>query len=96
MITGSEYGLQLAVDIAGLEWMDWASCLDTDPELFHPEKGQRAGPAKRICMGCAVRSECREYAMGVPDMRGVWGATTERDRDRIRAKRNRAGNQTAA
>jgi hypothetical protein len=47
-------------------------------------------------MGCAVRGECREYAMTVPDMRGVWGATTERDRDRIRAKRNRAGNQTAA
>ena len=95
MITGQQYSIQIAVDTAGLEWMDWASCLDTDPELFHPEKGQRAGPAKRICMGCAVRVECREYAMGVPDMRGVWGATTERDRDRLRAKRN-ARNQAAA
>jgi WhiB family redox-sensing transcriptional regulator len=96
MITGSEYVSQITVDVAGLEWMDWASCLDTDPELFHPEKGQRAGPAKRICMGCAVRGECREYAMTVPDMRGVWGATTERDRDRIRAKRNRARKAAAA
>ena len=96
MITGSGYALQLIADTAGLEWMDWADCLYVDPELFHPEKGQRAGPAKRICMGCAVRGECREYAMGVPDMRGVWGATTERDRDRIRAKRNRARKAAAA
>ena len=96
MITGSGYALQLIADVAGLGWMDWGDCLYVDPELFHPEQGQRPDAAKRICMECAVRSECREYAMTVPDMRGVWGATTEHDRDRLRAKRNRAGNQAAA
>ncbi len=81
--------LKILEQARDLEWMDWASCLDTDPEAFFPEKGQPSGPAKRICEGCAVQQECLEYALRTSraDDWGVWGATSEQERRVIRTER---------
>ena len=46
------------------EWQERALCAQTDPEAFFPEKGGSTREAKRICLGCEVRSECLEYALG--------------------------------
>ena len=39
--------------------------------------------AKRLCVNCAVRSECLEYALRNRIDHGVWGGTSERERRRI-------------
>jgi len=66
------------------EWMVGAVCDQVDPELFFPEKGGSTREAKRICTGCEVRAECLEYALAHDERFGVWGATSEADRRRLR------------
>jgi WhiB family redox-sensing transcriptional regulator len=62
-------------------------CAEVDTELFFPEKGEysQATKAKEICRRCPHLSECLEWA--IPNERfGIWGATNERERDRMRTK----------
>ena len=47
-----------------LGWQEQALCAQTDPEAFFPEKGGSTREAKRICVGCEVKAECLEYALG--------------------------------
>lgn len=54
-------------------WRDEALCAETDPRLFHPEKGESAAPARRICGNCSVRREYLEYALTNGENDGVWG-----------------------
>ena len=72
----------------------WASdpqraCANTDTEAFFPEKA--GGPtgdvkqAKRICLTCPVLDECLDYALHAqPHVYGIWGGTTEGQRNRLR------------
>lgn len=62
------------------DWRDDAACLGVDPELFHPGNARDARPAKRICAVCPVRAECLAVALPEPDLRGVWGGTSEHER----------------
>ena len=52
---------QLLVDDADEElgWQERALCAQTDPESFFPEKGGSTREAKKVCLACEVRSECR-------------------------------------
>lgn len=43
-------------------------------------------PALRLCVTCPFLDTCRTYALAT-DVYGVWGGTTEEDRDRVRAQR---------
>jgi WhiB family redox-sensing transcriptional regulator len=43
-----------------LSWQERALCAQTDPEAFFPEKGGSTRDAKKVCVGCVVRSECLE------------------------------------
>ena len=45
-------------------WRLDALCAETDPESFFPEKGGSTREAKRVCVGCPVRMQCLEYALG--------------------------------
>lgn len=65
-------------------WMDDALCAQTDPELFFPE-GVPTREAIRTCRACPVSVQCLEEALRWPDSQGVWAATTEADRKRMRA-----------
>ena len=73
--------------------IDWtgAACAGTDVNLFFPGIGEnvKAKQAIAICSGCPIRYRCLEYAMGFSsrDLPGIWGATTERHRDRLRRTR---------
>ncbi len=68
-------------DLVGIrpEWEELASCAQTDPEAFFPEKGQSARQALRICNGgpgreaCPVRTECLNAALAQREYSGVWG-----------------------
>lgn len=72
-----------------------ALCAQTDPELFHPAKGEPTAPAKRVCAACPVRAECREYALRRHEPHGVWGGLSARERRRIWLARDRAGREAA-
>jgi WhiB family redox-sensing transcriptional regulator len=69
----------------------WAShpdraCRKVDPDLFFADKTDhaRAAKAKKVCRPCPVVDACRDYAVSIPGLDGVWGATTPTDRVNIR------------
>lgn len=66
------------------EWMTWAGCRDTDPDVFYPIEGGSAEPAKGICARCPVESECLEFALTEGEDLGVWGGMSERERRRLK------------
>ncbi len=77
----------IAAPPADQSWRLDALCAETDPEAFFPEKGGSTREAKRVCTGCAVRSECLEYALANDERFGIWGGLSERERRRVRLAR---------
>lgn len=67
---------------------DWsqALCAQTDPDAFHPEKGQSARPAKGVCAACDIREGCLSYALANDERFGIWGGTSYRERRKITRK----------
>jgi hypothetical protein len=63
-----------------------ALCLEHPEVNFFPDRGQSSAPAKSLCGRCLCLRECREYALADPDLMGVWGGTSQRDRSRLRAE----------
>ena len=72
------------------EWQERALCAQTDPEAFFPEKGGSTREAKKICVGCEVKDECLEYALGHDERFGIWGGLSERERRRLKTARRNA------
>ncbi len=66
------------------DWHGRALCAQTDPEAFFPEKGGSTRDAKKICVGCDVRSECLSYALANDERFGIWGGLSERERRRLK------------
>lgn len=79
MRRGTQYGLE---SIPADDWRHRAACLDYHPELFFPvsEKMSAARPAKQVCAGCPVRSECLTAGQG--ESFGVWGGLTPKERSK--------------
>ena len=78
------------------DWRNSANCKTVDPELFFPT-GEKSGfdldqidKAKAVCMGCAVLSQCLEYALETNQEFGIWGgmSATERKNFKRRQRRN--------
>lgn len=44
-------------------------------------------PAKRICYACSVMDECREYALTLNPVVGVWGGLSEAELSIEKARR---------
>lgn len=67
------------------DWRSRAACASTDPEAFFPtapagvELERAEAAAKRICAGCRVQSECREWALEALPF-GVAGGLSESER----------------
>lgn len=70
-----------------MTWQAQAKCREADLGIFFPGPRQSTRPAKAICAECPVVDECREYALGVPALQGVWGGLSENERDRLRKRR---------
>ncbi len=71
-------------ELEAAAWQDRALCSQTDPEAFFPEKGGSTREAKRVCLGCEVRTECLEYALTHDERFGIWGGLSERERRRVK------------
>ena len=65
-------------------WKNFASCAQTDPEAFFPEKGGSTREAKKICSSCDVTTQCLEYALDHDERFGIWGGLSERERRKLR------------
>ena len=63
------------------------ACRTVDPEMFFPDNDTKsaAEPAKIVCRRCPgeILASCLRYAL-THQVEGIWGATTETDRERIR------------
>lgn len=69
-------------------WRQAAACKGRDTEMFYPAVGY-PGPAaaKAVCHGCAIRSQCLEYALANGERFGVWGGLSPQERRRLRRSR---------
>lgn len=77
------------------EWWSLAACSTTDPELFFPISPsgpamRQIAQAKAICARCRIQQECLDYALEAGPIQGVWGGTTEHDRQLLRQRTRRA------
>ncbi len=61
-------------------WREQAACCGTDLDVFFPEHGESARPARQVCAACQVRKPCLEYALSNRITHGVWGGVTVRER----------------
>ena len=67
-------------DFERAEWMTQAACRHHDTSLWFPERGDPTDQAKRICASCPVREECLNYAIGIPNLVGIFGGLSTRER----------------
>jgi WhiB family redox-sensing transcriptional regulator len=82
------------------DWRKVAECRDTDPDLFFPigttgQAIEQIDAAKAVCFSCEAREACLEFALATNQESGVWGATSEDERRKLRkawlaAQRRRA------
>lgn len=70
-------------------WIERAACRGVHPALFFPIRGEGCEEAKAVCEGCEVRAECLDFAVLNRELFGIWGGTSENERRRIRADRNK-------
>lgn len=63
-------------------WMDKASCLGLDANLFFPLQGRAdcVKEAKKVCAACPARNKCLEWANINQIAYGVWGGLTVSER----------------
>ena len=65
-------------------------CMISDPEAWFPNQAQSASReiknAKALCRTCPVQRECLTYALANPDLQGIWGGLTPKERLQLRRK----------
>lgn len=76
-------------------WHDFALCAETDPEIFHPERGNMGLDAISICDRCPVRTDCLEDALEHWEQTGIRGGLPANARKRLWRARRRAERATA-
>jgi len=74
------------------KWWSGGACASADPELFFPisDSGpsrRQAARAKAVCAACPVLRNCLAYALGRGHLTGIWGGTTEEERQALRSPR---------
>ena len=67
------------------DWWQAAACRTADPDIFFPVSAHGPGEediaqAKEVCAQCPVRRQCLQFALATHQMHGVWGGTTEEER----------------
>ena len=68
------------------EWRKRAACRGATEPFFSYDE-ERVAHARAICEGCPVREECLQTALADRSLHGVWGGTTQEQRERIRRRR---------
>jgi WhiB family redox-sensing transcriptional regulator len=75
------------------DWRDVSACRDTDPDLFFPVGTtgpalEQIAAAKAVCDECEAKAPCLEFALVTNQDSGIWGATSEEERRKIRRQRS--------
>ncbi len=94
----ADAGIRLPFDTipAPGPWRAQGACLGADTELFFPGRGEPLEAARRVCGSCPVLAACRDYAVPVSELKGVWGGLSEVERRRLRTKRAEPATTTRA
>lgn len=80
----------LRADLAGHVqpgWQAMAACRSVADDTWFPEPGYATAAALDVCKWCPVRASCLAFALSETasdDDFGVWGGTTEAQRDVLR------------
>ena len=61
-----------------------AVCAQVDPYVWFSEKGHLNAAAKEICHSCLVEDACLSTALSDLELSGIWGGTTQSERQRMR------------
>lgn len=86
------------------DWRNKASCRSVDPDLFFPVGTtgmalDQIEQAKAVCRACEAQPACLEFALATNQESGVWGATSEEERRKLRkqwvARQRRGATLTA-
>lgn len=74
----------------GGDWRHRARCRDTDASVFFSDAAAGSAlrdgddaEAKAICRRCPVVTACLQHALTTPERHGVWGGTTETEREAV-------------
>ena len=75
---------------AASSWWESAACRSADPDLFFPVSVARPARAdviraKAVCATCVIRRQCLDYALECGPVHGVWGGTSEIERQQLSA-----------
>jgi WhiB family transcriptional regulator, redox-sensing transcriptional regulator len=65
---------------AAHRWRFDAACTFEPKDLFFPDRGESAQPAKLVCSTCPVKVDCLRYAIEERLWWGIWGGTNEKER----------------
>lgn len=67
------------------EWKELGACYGLNDDAMFPESNRGQREAAQLCsLRCGVQTQCLEYALLADERWGVWGGTTERERERLR------------
>ena len=77
-------------------WRDAALCAEAFPDEWFPEKGGSSRTAKAICAVCPSKAPCLEFAMDNEERFGIYGGLSERERRRLKVKREQQRGGVAA
>lgn len=90
----SGWMVRVPADVVISRWVDRAACAGhpLGPEAWQDvtqrhQIGDDGAAAAGVCWSCPVRRQCLEWAVAVGES-GIWAATTEADRRKIRRARN--------
>jgi len=74
--------------MTGTDFMERRACTAEQLHLFFPEPAEQhlAKKAKAICRTCPVLKECAAYATARPELKGVWGGLSDKQRKAVRSK----------
>ena len=64
-------------------WKQHAACIDHPTNWWFPERGELTERAKIICFTCDVRLDCLNYSLNIPNLVGIWGGMSGRERREI-------------
>lgn len=72
-------------------WQIKAACRGPHAVVFFPpsrperkeERIARERAAKEICRPCPVLQDCRDYAIRIREMNGIWGGLNEAERKQV-------------
>lgn len=73
------------------DWMNLGYCriMNINPHEFYPDDAAGVARARLHCQQCDVSDECLTFALEKGERWGVWGGTSERQRERIARARRR-------